>query len=344
MKTHRPVLFCAVMVLLSAGRAVGDVPYGGFLPFVGITLTDEYKNGDFYSDFFIADRETSLYGTQISGTGSPYYDLALLDTGAATHILTAAASGSSGFDIDGNGFDGKYTQDIGGATGTITTSINDPLAIFAAGLGDGSSDGTTLTMNTGVMRGQSSVATLSAPSSFKLPNILGLPMAAQHQVVIRNDDPQIFTHQGRTVRTPQIEFTDLGSTDHNILRRSSIKITPGLSFVTGPVYQQNIDIFSGDPFHENPMSPTVIENAGLMIDVDMERGGESIADKEFLLDTGADFTVVSEQTAARLGFDPILDTPDFISAGRGLGGRERARCRGSSPTRCRSTPWAGRLS
>lgn len=39
-----------------------------------------------------------------------------------------------------------------------------------------------------------------------------------------------------------------------------------------------------------------------------------------LFDTGADLTVVSEITAARLGFDPILDTPDFVLEVEGSGG------------------------
>jgi hypothetical protein len=302
-------------------QARADVPLGGFIPFAGISLTDQFKDGDdLTGTFFIADQETSLVGTQISGTGNPYYDIALLDTGAATHILTLQASGAGGFDIDGNDFDGTNTQIIGGATGQQVLEINDPLAIFAAGLGDRMSEGSSLVMNTAALRGQSSVATLSAPSTWKLPNILGLPMAAQHSIAIKNSEPQIFELGGRTVRTPQIEFADLGSGSGGILRRAPLKIRPGASFIAGPLYIQNLDIFGGEPFHENPLSPTIVENGGLFIDVDMANGTRSFEDKEFLFDTGADLTVVSEITAARLGFDPILDTPDFVLEVEGSGG------------------------
>jgi hypothetical protein len=297
------------------------VPLGGFIPFVGIGLTDQFKDGDSLdATFFIADQETSMVGTPLTGNVSPFHDLALLDTGAATHILTPQASGINGFNIDGNDFDGTNTQIIGGATGQQVLDINDPLAIFAAGLGDRASAGSGLVMNSAAFRGQSSVATLSARAGWTLPNILGLPMAAQHSITIKNSEPQIFTLGGRTVRTPQVEFGDIGEGGGGILRRAPLKLRPGASFIAGPLYIQNIDIFGGEPFHENPLSPTVIENGGLFVDVDMANGSRSFQDKEFLFDTGADMTVVSEITAARLGFDPVLDTPDFILEVEGSGG------------------------
>jgi hypothetical protein len=297
------------------------VPLGGFIPFVGIGLTDQFKDGDSLdATFFITDQETSMVGTPLTGNVSPFHDLALLDTGAATHILTPQASGINGFNIDGNDFDGTNTQIIGGATGQQVLDINDPLAIFAAGLGDRVSAGSSLIMNTAAFRGQSSVATLSARAGWTLPNILGLPMAAQHSIAIKNSEPQIFTLGGRTVRTPQVEFGDIGDGGGGILRRAPLKLRPGSSFIAGPLYIQNIDIFGGEPFHENPLSPTVVENGGLFIDIDMANGSRSFQDKEFLFDTGADMTVVSEITAARLGFDPVLDTPDFILEVEGSGG------------------------
>jgi hypothetical protein len=319
--TARRLTFALAALFVINPSTFAAVPLGGFIPFVGIGLTDQFKDGDSLdATFFITDQETSMVGTPLTGNVSPFHDLALLDTGAATHILTPQASGINGFNIDGNDFDGTNTQIIGGATGQQVLDINDPLAIFAAGLGDRASAGSSLVMNTAAFRGQSSVATLSARTGWTLPNILGLPMAAQHSIAIKNSEPQIFTLGGRTVRTPQVEFADLGSGSNGITRRAPLKIRPGASFIAGPLYIQNIDIFGGEPFHENPLSPTVIENGGLFVDVDMANDSRSFQDKEFLFDTGADMTVVSEITAARLGFDPVLDTPDFILEVEGSGG------------------------
>ena len=318
-----PILLITA-ISLSPGTAAAQLPIGGFIPFVGIGLTDEFKNGatDLTGTFFLADPEFSQVGSPLTGNVSPFHDIALLDTGAATHIFTAETSGVSGFDLDGNGFDGTNFQQIGGATGLINLEINDPLAIFAAGLGDRTADGSSLEMNTSAFRGQSSVATLSAPTSWTLPNILGLPMAAHHAIHIKNSEPQIFELNQRTLRTPQVDFIDLGTgNQQNILRRTDLKIRPGASFVAGPLYIQNLDILGGNfEFHENPLSPTVIENGALFVEVDLKNGSDALEDKELLFDTGADLTVVSQLTAARLGFDPILDTPDFVLEVEGSGG------------------------
>ena len=43
-------------------------------------------------------------------------------------------------------------------------------------------------------------------------------------------------------------------------------------------------------------------------------------DVELLFDTGADLTVVSEVMAAQMGFDAVLDEPDFVLEVEGAGG------------------------
>lgn len=324
----RRYLLVALLLLLLASRPAvaqqSEVSLGGFIPYVGITLTNKFKNAstDLTGGFFLAEQENQLAGSELIGTNPAFkHDIALLDTGAATHILTSQASGTSGFRINGNGFAGTNTQQIGGATGLINLSINDPLGFFASGLGNRTSAGVTLEIDRSTFRGQSSVATLSAPTQWELPNIVGLPMAAQHKIVIRNDQPQVFAHQGRTVRTPQVEFKDLGSGNEGILRRTDLRIRPGAAFISGPLYIQNLDLLGGNfNFHDNPLSPTVVENGGLFVEVDMQKQGRGFEDKEFLFDTGADFTVVSSLTAARLGFDPLVDTPDFILEVEGSGG------------------------
>ncbi len=308
-----------VLATLMFSVTLAEVPLEGFIPFVGMGLTDEYEDSTSgTATFFIAQPSDSPGGSPLGQGSSAYYDLALFDSGAATHILTNEAY--VGFDIDGEEFDGTNVQIVGGATGQVETVISDPLGVYIGGLADRTGAGTSLTMNTNAMRGQTSFSLLSAPAQgWDLPNIIGLPMAAQHQVVIRNDQPQIFEHQGRTVRTPQIELRDLGDASHGIQRRAQLNLNPAVSFITGPLYIQNFDLTTF-VLHENPLSPSVIESGGLYLDVDITRGDDEIVDKSFLFDTGASLTVVSEQTAVRLGFDPILDVPDFVVQVEGSGG------------------------
>ena len=218
-----PVLLLAVAANLAHAD---DVPLGGFIPFVGIALTDEFETFDTdpTGAFFVADKSDHWGGSLLGPGSSAFYDVALLDTGAAAHILTQTASGNTGFDIQNEGFRGTNFQPIFGATGgQIDLRINDPMGIYTAGLGDRLGAGANLTMDPNDMRGQTSVALLEGGSDWTLPNILGLPMAAQHGIKILNSDPQIFEHQGRTMRTPQVEFFQLGDgSSQGIQRRTDL--------------------------------------------------------------------------------------------------------------------------
>jgi hypothetical protein len=329
----RLLVGCLFLISMMPLESQAKVPLGGFIPFVGIGMTNEHKtinDLDLGSIPFIADPAFTL-GAPLLGTGgNPYIDIALLDSGAATHIITQQAF--AGFNIQGNGLRGTNLQEVGGATGTILMEINDAAGFYAAGFGNVTSNGTTFTANNPTqLRGQTSIATLTAPSSWTLPSIVGLPMVAQHATVIRNSEPLIFQHAGRTVRTPQVEFIDLGTGNmEGITRRAPLKLKPGIGFIQGPQFVYNLDFGDilgggGIAIHDNPSSPSVVQDSngnggGLFIEVDMANGNRSFQDKEFLFDTGADLTVISEITAARLGFDPILDTPDFILEVEGSGG------------------------
>ncbi len=321
-------LCATVAVILIAGFVQAQVSIGGFIPYVGIGLTEEFETIDQDQLYNFADPATSPGGSFLNN----HFEIALLDTGAATHIITDPAYNA--FDLEASDLDGTGVQVIGGATGQQLLQINNPLGFYSTGLGKRTSQGASLGFNANDFRGQTSTAILSAPTTWELPNIVGLPMAAQHSIAIRNDQPQIFSHQfegeSRTVRTPEVIFGDLGvggagagPGNSDIIRRTDLTLKTGIGFIQGPFYVPNLDIGLGLDlnFHRNPQSPTVIENGGLFIEVDMDNGnGDDIEDKEFLFDTGADFTVISERTAARLGFDPILDKPDFLVEVEGSGG------------------------
>ncbi len=315
------ILVAAMLCACFASMGSADeVPLGGFIPFVGIGLTDEFESQDDDLQFFVADPQTTQVGTPL---GSGFHDIALLDSGAAVHIITQSAASNSGFDVAAEGFGGINQQEIFGATGgSIFMTIDDPLGIYAAGLGDRVSAGASLEMDPNDFRGQSSVSILEAGSDWELPNIVGLPLVAQHGVKILNSQPQIFQHQGRTMRTPQVEFFDLGQGDQQgINRYTNLNLEPSDSFLQGPFYVFDIaNVLAGEPLHENPSTPTVIANGGLFLEVDVENNGTSTQNIEFLFDTGADVTVVSEFTALDMGIDVGLDEPDFLVEVEGAGG------------------------
>jgi hypothetical protein len=72
--------------------------------------------------------------------------------------------------------------------------------------------------------------------------------------------------------------------------------------------------------HEDPATPTVVDSGGLFVEVDLAKGTKSLEDRELLFDTGADLSVISRNTAKKLGFDAILDEPDYVLEVEGAGG------------------------
>jgi hypothetical protein len=317
------LLLAALSLGAVAQRAAATgVPVSGFSPLVGISLTDEYEaDNDPTFTFFQADLEPTLVGSQFPLGGSPYYDMALLDTGAAASLITSAADAA--FDIEGAGYRGSLTLTIGGATGFLEANINNAMSLFATGLANRTgSGGATLGLTPATLLGQSSISLLTMPPESDLPNVLGIPFSSQYATYIRNDQPQVFQVGGKTVRTPQLQFLPLGSGGQGITRRVPITLDAPGGFSLPPAYVINFDnLINGDPLTEDPQAPTVMQEAGAyFLPVSVNNEGQSLTNSSFFFDTGADVTVVSQLNAVRLGFDPVLDTPDFTISVTGSGG------------------------
>lgn len=316
---------CALVCTPSA-NATG-VPLSGFYPMAGISLTTKHDpDTDPTFTFFYPDYETSYLGTPLGIGGSAHFEVALIDTGAATTLITSAADAA--FNIQGQGYRGTNELPIGGATGSLVAITNDAMAIYASGLGTSNrTSSSPLTLNTSLMVGQSSISLATLPAESDLPNVLGIPFSSQYATYIRNDQPQIFSLGGKTVRTPQVQFLTLGSGGQGIIRRVPITLDDPSAFNSPPMYTPNYFNFQ-DPWTDNPLYPTFRLGssgqpaAAYFANVNLSNKGNVLTGKSFLIDTGADVSVVSEINAVLLGFDPVLDTPDFTVSIIGSGGEK----------------------
>lgn len=312
------ILMLAIACIASRAGATG-VPIDGFLPMVGITLTDEFVEDIDFSPHAAA----SIGGSPLSSTASAYFDLALLDTGAATSLLTASADAA--FNLAGSyagepdGYAGTETIPIGGATGLINATVSDPLGLYAAGLQSRTSAGASLTMNSAALRGQTNTSVATLPGESDLPNILGLSFASQYATRIRNSQPQIFELAGKTVRSPSVDFLPIGTGNAQGITRKAPMSILGASPST-PIYQLNFaSVINGDDPWENPSAPTVVQG-GHFLTVNTANGGNSLNGQQFFFDTGASVSVLSELTALQLGIDVGTDAPDFTLEIIGSGG------------------------
>ncbi len=305
--------------LLAAAHAIATgIPIGGFLPQVGIALTNEFKD-DFDTN---AAYSAAPGGTLLGQGGTAHYDIALMDSGAAISLITAQAHYD--FKMDGpypgqsDGYQGTYPIELKGANGSFFATIDDPLGLYAGGL-QGVSGTAPLTINHSALRGQTNTSLATFDEGVDLPNILGLPFVSRYATYIRNDLPQIHQINGRTVRSPAIEFNPIGGSNQGITRRAFISLDPGASFAQPPFWfydPQNPDLLNKP--YENPSIPTVVQG-GIFLTTNLGHDGTTINNNQMLFDTGADVTVLSEQIAySQLGLDP--DHPDFTVAVTGAGG------------------------
>ncbi len=291
----------------SPARGAG-VPVDGFLPQVGITLTNEYVDD---LDFF--PYPSSQPGGVILGAGGPHYDVALLDTGAAVSLITSAADAA--FNIDGpypgdgknDGFRGTEFITIGGASGFLEASISDTLGLYAGGLQSRTASGAALTMNNTAMPGQTNTSIVTLPPESALPNVLGLSFASQYATRIRNSQPQVFELDGETVRSPAIDFHPLGSQGLGITRKAQLSLLG--SSPSSPLHFPNLGNLDIDHPNENPSQPTVVQG-GHFLNATFSNNGANLS-SQFFFDTGASVTVLSQFKALEMGFDVTLDTPEF---------------------------------
>lgn len=332
MKTGRTfvvrMLIGSVCALVAGHVMATGVPVGGFLPLVGIGLSNEYdtENLDFYTAY---NTSAPTSGMMLGHNGTPYFDLALLDTGAGFSLLTAQAYDD--FNINGpysgnsDGFAGTESIQFGGATGTLSADVNEPLGLYAAGLQSRDS-ATPLTMNLGTMKGQTNTSMITIPAESDLPNVVGLTYASRYATYIRSDMPQIFELDGKTVRTPYIDFLPLGSGGQGIARRAPMQLNPGGSFAGPPLYVFNLENLDIDEPWKDPSYPTLLQasTGGAFLNVNAKdnldpqgNNGDDLGNQQFLFDTGADVTVVSSLSAIFLGYEGV---PEFTVAVVGSGG------------------------
>ncbi len=312
------LIWLVALAALPSGHALASgVPIDGFLPLVAITLTDEFVND---LDFFPYP-STALGGSPVSSTSSQRYELALLDSGAAVSLITAAADAR--FNIGGSrpgnvdGFRGTETITIGGATGFLEASIGDPLGLYAAGVQGRTTSSGELAMNPTAFLGQNNTSLVTLPAESSLPNVLGLSFMSQYATRIRNSQPQVFEADGKTVRTPAMDFLPLGTGDaHGISRKAPMSLL-GAGPST-PLYFPNIANLDLNRPWENPSQPTVVQG-GHFLNVNTTNAGTTLS-QQFFFDTGASVTVLSQLSALQLGIDVQLDAPDFTIQIIGSGG------------------------
>ena len=297
---------------------IDSPPVDGFIPWVAVIVTDQRS----------AELELeAIPTTSVIGSYPPGYDpqteyaIGIYDTGASAHVMGNADAVQSGLFSGYPDLVSANPIDITGVNGYVTANVSMPLGVFIDGLNALDPAG-TFTNTSGVV-GQTNVSIVVGapvtPPTPDLPTAIGSPLAAYFTAVMKNDQPVTISRGPDQFTAPSINFYE--SDDPaipNYSRTIPLELRPlgGINVQYIP-YLNFYDIFADlfDLDFSTPQSPSTIigqqsQSVFFVHSVDLSDNSRTAADKNrFLLDTGAQVTVVGSRIGARLGLDPA--NPDF---------------------------------
>jgi predicted aspartyl protease len=302
---------------------VESPPVDGFVPWITVSITKQ-RAADLEMEAIV---ETSVRGSYPTGVNPQRdYIIGLFDTGASAHVIGYADATRAGV------YKGLVTTNmatVSGVTGSVDVMISYPLAVFIGGL-DAVAPA-ALTLDQSAMMGQSNVAVVvgrNPGTGPDLPTAIGSPMSVYYTTLIRNDRKVTVTRDGRTYTAPEIRmyktsdadtprFTNAIPLELRPLGGYSVQYIPTLDLGGGGWDLDDIlgGWGGGTGMDFPPAGPsTIIGNSSQSLffihSVDLYQGSKSALDKNrFMLDTGAQVTVVGSRMAARLQLNPA--TPEF---------------------------------
>lgn len=275
----------------------------GFVPYVAVAITDE-RSYDLYD--VDAYTQYSVVGNYLPGRQDDYA-IGIFDTGSSSHVINAYDALDTG--IYSADLITSFVATLVGATGTIDALISQPLGIFADGLE--AINPNTLVADDSNMVGQSNVAIIVGDTveSPNLPTIVGSPLAFYYTTVIENSRTISLNIDGSTVSAPRIRLYQHG--DGRIPVYSN-KITLELRPSTAYAVQYFPCL---EPLGEScpegdgePTTPSVVFGSAFDVPqslffatrTDLANGNRTSQLNNFMFDTGAQVTVISESQAASL--------------------------------------------
>ena len=289
-------------------NVIDSPPIAGFVPRIAVAVTDRRSDDDDWA----AQTHMSVVGKHLTNSPETNFVIGLFDTGASTHVVSYAAANLTG--IHDSDLLTSSVIELVGATNSVFARVSHPLALFMDGLA--AIDANSMTLDESRMVGQSNVSVVVGeepdPGLPDLPTVIGSPMSVYFATVINNENPITITQDGNDLTSPDIQFYDLGdpgipSYENNI----PLNLIPA----GGLNVQYVIDFDAIIDFTFQPGSPSIIFGIGAQSlffanSVDLLDDGRSAIDKDrFMVDTGAQITVISSGVGSRLGLDPA--NPDF---------------------------------
>ena len=308
---------------MTTANVVNSPPVDGFVPWIVVFATDS-RLGEFELE---AQPTTIIDGNYPAGSNPQTdYAIGILDTGASTHILGNTDAVRAGLFANNPSLVSGNIIQLTGVTGAVDAWVSQPMGVYMDGLGAIDSGG-MLTDFTGVV-GQTNTSIIVGMAGDNLPTVIGTPMVVYYTAVIDNNSAITVSRDSNDFTGPAIKFYEAG--DSRIPKYSQIiplelKPLGGISVQYVP--QLDIIALFQDPTNYSfatPQIPSVVlgnlsQSTFFVHSVDLIDGGNVATDKDrFMLDTGAQVTVIGSRIGARLGINPAA--PEFVVEIEGANG------------------------
>jgi len=288
----------------SIATVIDSPPLNGFVPWITVILTNE-RSGELEID---AVPQFSVIGKHLAEEPETGYGIGIFDTGAGTHIISAVDAVQTGLYDFTPSLLTDNAIDVSGVTGTASVWVSQPLGLFIDGINTIDPNG--LKLDEAAMVGQINVSVgvgdyIDSPN---VPTVVGSPMSVFITTVIRNDNQITIIRDGEEFTGPEMAFYQEDDPEiPEYPNRIPLELRPSGS-VAVQYFPNILDPF--DPDFGAPMSPSAMtaflpsQSMFFASSVDVSHKGRSAVDKDgFMLDTGAQISVISEAIAARLGLN-----------------------------------------
>lgn len=300
-------------------NVIDSPPVDGFVPWIVLTATKEHLDAETTGIF---DAFASSYvGNPPTGTDPKTdYFIGIFDTGASTNVIGYNNAVRAGL------YNSTYlTADnyvtVTGVTGSVDAHVTWPYALFMDGLDalepNAPGESQLVLPTTAGLVGEYNVSTLIGQNPGSNPDLataIGTPMSVFYDARIQVDQPITVTDEGTDYTGPTITFYEKDSASSGYANYIPLELKPAgstnVQYITYGFNPEDLfDMFS-DPFgfqmDYSPITPSVVigtssQSLFFIHGVDLSDAGHSALDKNrFMLDTGAQITVIGSRVAARL--------------------------------------------
>ncbi|MHC4074721.1 MAG: aspartyl protease family protein [Planctomycetota bacterium] len=296
-------LFGLLSVPAVTVNVIDSPPIAGFVPRIAVAVTDK-RSDDFD---WAAEAHMSVVGRHLTDNPETNFAIGLFDTGASVNLIGYEAANRTG--IYAADLLTPSVIELIGATNSVLARVSQPLAVFIDGLAAIDANGMTLDESSMVGQSNVSVVVGDEPPIGKpdLPTAIGSPMSVNFVTVINNDIPITITYDGNDLESPDIRFYS-----HDDLRIPNYANQIPLNLIpSGAINVQYIpDLNAIQPGSPSTIVGNLAQSLFFVNSVDIEDETHSAIDKQrFMVDTGAQITVISSGIGSRLDLDPA--NPDF---------------------------------